>query len=105
MALEGLELRAEDKAGSHPAVVQRLFSQTITGQRQLSLRAAPQGKCEHACGDLQGLFDTPCAETGQEGFRIAMALPCRRFCLDCEFLAQIQVVVDLAIEGDDEIPV
>ena len=64
----------------------------------------PQGQRKHADGALERLLHAPGVEGRQQGLGIGMALPGRCPALLLQFLAQGQMVVDLAVENDDQTP-
>ena len=102
---QGLELGAEQEGVALPAVVQRLLAGAVAGQGQGARAAVPQGQGEHAHAGLQGALDAPGGDAGQQGFGVGVAAPGRRLAGGLQFAPQIQVVVDLAVVGQQPAPV
>ena len=113
---EGLQLRTKKEYGAPslplPAVIKRFFPQAITGDAQLLPLSIPDGKGKHSHAALQRIGNTPAFEPGQQSFRVGMPAPAaisstsrpgRRSTLrlGCHRLAQIDMVIDFAIEHDD----
>jgi hypothetical protein len=98
MGAEGLEFGGEEEAATLPSVVERLFAVAITGEVEAALVAVPEGEGEHPVEAGEGLGNAPAFEGGEEDLGVGGAAPGE----GTEFLAEVLVVVDLAVEGDDE---
>jgi hypothetical protein len=96
-----LQFGAEQEGGIRPralpAVIKRLLAEAVAGEDQRFLLAVPQRQGEHADAVLQGLFDAPGLDRGEQGLGIGMAAPRPR-----QPLAKLHVIVDLAIVDGHE---
>ena len=82
-----------------PAPVQRFFTKPIAGQVQQPFLPIPEGQGKHARAALQSAVQAPRFDGSQQGFRIGMTAP-----RGLELAAQIEMVVDLAVESDQITP-
>ena len=85
-----------------PSVVQGLLPQSITRQSECSPLPVPEREGEHALSSYEGRLQPPAIESCQQRFGIGIPAPgVRRLRLRDES-ANLQVVVDLAVEDDHE---
>ena len=101
MGGHGLELRPEQEAPTVPAVIQRLLPQAVARQDETALLPIPEREGEHAIQFRQGRRDSMPAQQGKQNLGVRMAAPGIAVA-DPTF--QVQIVVDLAVEGEDEAP-
>ena len=88
-----------------PAPVEGLLAKTITGQPEHLVAPVVEGERSHAGAALEGSFKAPGLDGGQQGFGVGMAAPGPlQQARALELLAQDEVVVDLAVEGDHQPP-
>ena len=99
---QSLELRAEIYIGSLPMQVQRLDSQPIPAEHQPFVRLAPERHREHA-PKLPEALRIPLEKGMERDLGIAMSV--EAMAEGFEFTAQLGVIVDLAVEDDDRLPV
>ena len=95
-----LQFRTEGQRPADPAVVERLFTEPVTGQVQPARLAVPQGDGELAFEPLQAAVQAPVLDGRQQHLGVRMAAPGRRRLLGLERIADIEVVEDLAVEDD-----
>src|SRR3954471_16668972 len=62
-AEDRLNFRGEQQAGAVSAVVQRLFAETIAGQREDAAFFIPQSQSEHSIGVTQRCFESESFDT------------------------------------------
>ncbi len=102
MLQDGFQLAAEIDVVAVAEVIERLDAHAIAGEQEAFTRLGPDGHCEHAAhpGKAVGV---PLQEGAQDGFGIAVAAEAmaQRF----QVAADLQVIVDLAVEGDDGVGV
>jgi len=108
MGMERFQLGAKEKhrlfAGAVPAVIQRLFPQPVTGQRQGLVLLVPQRNGEHAVQLGQCLFQPPQLDARDQNFGVGRAAPGRGLAGGLDLRAQLLVVIDLAIIGQHIAP-
>ena len=92
---QGLELRTEQQGASHPAVVERLLAEPITGKVQPALLSVPDGEREHPVAPCQCLVDSPPLHRAYEDFCVGGAA--KVVAGGFELATKIQEVVDLAV--------
>src|SRR6185437_1865030 len=100
MCAQRLELRAEEQRRSAPPVVERLLSHAIARQMQLRANCIPQSEGEHARELLKARRDPPRLERGQHYLGVGAASKGRA--TRQQIAPNIAIVVDLAVENDDE---
>src|SRR5438270_4054331 len=103
---EGLELRAkkETSAGCLAAIVERLFTQPVAGEGQPALFPVPQGEGEHAGRALERWTNPPCLDRSEQGLRVGVTLPVVAEAGGIQLVAQLTMVVDLAVKHDHVSP-
>src|SRR5690606_14754461 len=97
MRLQRTEFGAEQQARALPADVERLLAEAIAGEREFPGAAVPCGEREHAGRALERGGHAPARDRLHQGLGIGAAAPCDAG----QPRAQLEMVVDLAIEGDD----
>jgi hypothetical protein len=101
MAAQGSQLGSEHDAAMNPTHVQRLITSAVACQQQFAGFAIPESQGEHAIAALQGGFWPPMLERRQQHLRVGIPSP---FSVpgSRKLQAQFHVIVDLAIERQDE---
>ena len=94
-----LQFRGEREPVRQGDVVQRLDAQTIAGQQQTPLRGVPDRKRKHPAQMVDAAW-TELFPQVNDGFGVAGSP--KTMTARGEFLAQLAVVVDLAIEDDPD---
>ena len=79
-------------------IVDRLLAESVADQRQQTLLPIPERDGEHANQSPKRVFNAPPSKTFEHHLRVGRAAPCHAR----QFGAQLAVVVDLAVVGDDE---
>ncbi len=97
-----LQFGREHEVASHEAHVQGLFAHAVTHERQGTFVLVPQSHGEHAHRRLQRTGNSPGTKAGEQGFRVGMAAPGGRAALAFQRIAQLQVVIDLAVQDKHE---
>ena len=92
---DGLRLGCEVQPACHDRVVERLHPEPVAGAEERSARRVPNGECEHA-PQMRQAVGAPAPVGRQDDLGIGRGLER----LGPEFVAQLDVVVDLAVEGD-----
>ena len=80
------------------SVIERLDPDVIASQRKRPLFFVPDGKGKHAVETRQDIC-APLGKAVEQDFGVGLGV--KLVALAFEFLAQLAVVVDLAVEGDD----
>src|ERR1035437_7059967 len=96
--MQGLQLRAEEKCGASPAVVEGLLAGTVARQIKCSLLPIPDGERKHAVELLEGGFHTP-VSNGRQHY-LGVRVPAEGLSERIQFLSQGLEIVDFAVEGD-----
>ena len=114
MRPQGLEFRAKQKHGvgaaALPTVIERLFAQAVAAKCQCARLPVPNSKGKHAHGPLNHALNAPGFKTSQQRLGIGVPTPSDVWtvkvqpiapCIGhCERSAAIQMVVNLAVEGN-----
>ena len=99
MRAERLEFGAEEERRSGPAVIERLFSEAVAGEREAAFLPVPEGEGEHADAALDRRGEPPRFDGGEDHFGVrAAAEPVSRA---GKLGAQLGEVIDLTVENDD----
>ena len=99
-----LQLGAEQERPATVPVVQRLLAHAVARQEQRAFGGIPQREREHAVQALQRTLDAPVAYRREQGFGVRMPAPVEAGARRVELGAQVAVVVNLAVVGNDETP-
>ncbi len=99
MAVQRLQLRAEQERAPGAAPIERLDPEPVADQRELALLAIPQRQREHPLAFAQCRHDAPAREALDQHFRIRMAA--QHDTVLAQALGKLAVIVDLAVIGDD----
>ena len=97
-----LQLRAEHEQAAESRPVERLDADPIARQVQRSRLPIPRGEGEHAVEPLQRRRHTPMGAGLDQ--HLAVRLPAKHSSRGGQLEAQLGVVVDLAVVGQDEAP-
>ena len=104
MRRERLQFGCEDEIAAGPAIEQRLLAEPVASQRQRSIALVPQREREHAGKALQGRRHAPLPDGIEQRFRVRMSPPVRRRIRRFELGTNVEMIVDLTIEGDRKPP-
>ena len=95
---QGLHLRGEGKAAvGQGGVEQGLLAEAVARQEQRALHVVPDGQGPHAVESRQAV-GAPLGVGGEDHFRIGLAAEV--VALGGQFGADLEEVIDLAVEGD-----
>src|ERR1700730_11532386 len=97
---DGLQFGSKGDGIRRPRDVEGLLSHSVSGQMQNAVPAIPQADSEHSVAAPQGRLKPPPLDHRQQNLRIAT--PDEVLALAFEFPPQRSVIVDLAIERNDE---
>src|ERR1700752_1728037 len=94
-----LDFRTEDKRLRSVCVIKRFDTDVIANERQGSFAIVPDGESKHAV-ETADSFPTPLVDRSEQHFGIAVGfeLVSER----AKLFAQFAVVVDFAVEGENE---
>jgi hypothetical protein len=99
-ALNGLQFGGEHERFAHPAVVERLFTETVATEMQNTLLLVPHREGEHAIEAFCGFHYAPLAKRSEHDLRVGVTTPVVAEWF--EFGTEVLEVVHLAVEHDDE---
>ena len=100
MLAQRAQFRSEGERAIFQGVIERLLAEAVAAAEQAALAAVVEGECPHAVepADERG---TPRAIGVEQHFRIGV-VGLKAVAEGDELLAQIEMIVDLAIEHDSE---
>src|SRR5258708_25780775 len=104
MNSQRLQFRREHEIAAAPSIEQRLLAEAIAAQREYLLFVVPQREREHADKALQRAGHAPLPDGIQQRFRVGMPTPVRAGSACLELAANIEVIIDFAVESDREAP-
>jgi hypothetical protein len=99
---EGEEAAGGSGGILEPAPVEGLLAEAIADEVEGAVLAIPEGEGKHAHGAVEGGIEPEGLDGGEEGFGVGMAAPgAVEKAGGFEVVAEVEVVVDLAVEGED----
>ena len=96
---EALDLGTVDQTLAHALIVEGLDAKDVAGAHQALLLVIPDGEGKHTAQTLQHR-NAPLLVAMQNGLGIALSLEV--ITASNELLAKLLIVIDLAVEGDDD---
>src|SRR5258708_15169615 len=104
MDRQRFQFRREYEIAAAPSIGQRLLAEAIAAQRKRLLLLVPQREGEHTDETLQRARHPPMPDGIQQRLRIGVPAPVRAGSACLELAANIEVIIDLAVESDREAP-
>src|SRR5258708_22054858 len=104
MDRQRFQFRRESELAAAPSIGQRVLAEAIAAQRKRLLLLVPQREGEHTDETLQRARHPPMPDGIQQRLRIGVPAPVRAGSACLELAANIEVIIDLAVESDREAP-
>ncbi len=90
------------RSAAYPAMVERLFAETIPHQCQTTLASIPKSDCEHAHGATDRGLHPPMLERGEQSLGVRVTPPNRSGAGCCQLVSNVEMIINFTIEDEHE---